>query len=156
MRGVIEEKTNRIVEVVVTSVHPFQLMMGKIIGIALVGLTQFSAWILLTIGIYQFTMSHFATPPKMPQTEQMQSIGTPGIQNPVMQDSSETPEIFKALSSIKTSFYFYLLGSFLFFFIFGYLLYGSMFAAIGSAVDSDTDTQQFMLPVIRLLQKIVK
>lgn len=73
-----------------------------------------------------------------------------------MQENVQTPEIIKALSSIKPSFYFYLLSTFLFYFIFGYLLYGSMFAAIGSAVDSETDTQQFMLPVtIPLIVSII-
>ena len=157
MRGVIEEKTNRIIEVIVTSVRPFQLLMGKIAGIALVGLTQFLAWILLTMGIYQFAMTQFTGPEKFAQTQQIQqSMNNPGISNPMMQENVQTPEIIKALSSIKPSFYFYLLSTFLFYFIFGYLLYGSMFAAIGSAVDSETDTQQFMLPVtIPLIVSII-
>ncbi len=147
MRGVIEEKTNRIVEVIVTSVRPFQLMMGKIAGIALVGLTQFLAWILLTMGIYQFAMTQFMGPGKIPQTQQIQPMGSSAFNSPMMQEPAEAPAIISALNSVKPSFYFYLLGTFLFYFIFGYLLYGSMFAAIGSAVDSETDTQQFMLPV---------
>ena len=149
MRGVIEEKTNRIVEVIVTSVRPFQLMIGKIAGIALVGLTQFLAWILLTMGIYQFAMTQFTNPLKMAQqTQQMQPMGNTIMNSPmIQQDNTEAPAMVKALNSIKPSFYFYLLGTFIFYFIFGYLLYGAMFAAIGSAVDSETDTQQFMLPV---------
>lgn len=147
MRGVIEEKTNRIVEVIVTSVRPFQLMMGKITGIALVGLTQFVAWILLTMGIYQFAITQFIGPDKLTKTEQVQPMGVGAMNNQMMQNPSETPEIVSAFNSLKPSFYLYLLGTFIFYFIFGYLLYGSMFAAIGSAVDSETDTQQFMLPV---------
>jgi ABC-2 type transport system permease protein len=147
MRGVIEEKINRIVEVIVTSVRPFQLMMGKIAGIALVGLTQFLAWIILTIGIYQFAMTQFIGPPKMTRTEQFQAMTTAGMNNQMMQQPSAAPEFFNAVRSLKPSFYLYLFGTFIFYFIFGYLLYGSMFAAIGSAVDSETDTQQFMLPV---------
>jgi len=156
MRGVIEEKTNRIVEVIVTSVRPFQLMIGKIAGIALVGLTQFIAWILLTAGIYQFAMIQFVGPPKINRTEQFQGLTTPGMNSQMMPQTSEAPEFIKALNSVNPSFYFYLLGTFLFYFIFGYLLYGSMFAAIGSAVDSETDTQQFMLPVtIPLIVSII-
>lgn len=147
MRGVIEEKTNRVIEVIITSVRPFQLMMGKITGIALVGLTQFMIWIVLTIGIFQLAASNFLPTPDINATEQI----APGMgsMHPAMTaaESAETPEIITAINSLNPSFYLYLLGTFLFYFIFGYLLYGAMFAAIGSAVDSETDTQQFMLPV---------
>ena len=156
MRGVIEEKTNRIVEVIVTSVRPFQLMMGKIAGIALVGLTQFIAWILLTVGIYQFAMTQFLGPPKKTGTEQFQAMNNAPMNSQMMQQPAATPEFFTAINSLNPSFYLYLLGTFIFYFIFGYLLYGSMFAAIGSAVDSETDTQQFMLPVtIPLIVSII-
>lgn len=152
MRGVIEEKTNRVVEVIITSVRPFQLMMGKIIGIALVGLTQFLVWILLTVAIYQFAVTQFVQKPQIPATEQI------GI-NQGMPDPAtvrEDPAIIKAINSIQPSFYFKLFFGFLFFFMFGYLLYAAMFAAIGSAVDSETDTQQFMLPVtIPLILSII-
>lgn len=150
MRGVIEEKTNRVIEVIITSVRPFQLMMGKILGIALVGLTQFLAWVILTIVIYQFVLSNFTEAPQMVNTEQIGAA--PGIaqMSTDLQDPAsitETPAIITAINSIQPSFYIYLIGCFLFYFIFGYLLYASMFAAIGSAVDSETDTQQFILPV---------
>jgi ABC-2 type transport system permease protein len=152
MRGVIEEKTNRIVEVIITSVRPFQLMMGKIIGIAMVGLTQFLAWIILTAGIYQFALHSFIQPSmqkQMVQQEMMQQqisgMNMSSTGNP--QELAEASGITGAIHSINPSFYLYLLGTFVFFFIGGYLLYGAMFAAIGSAVDSETDTQQFMLPV---------
>ena len=155
MRGVIEEKTNRVVEVIITSVRPFQLMMGKIIGIALVGLTQFLAWIFLTIGVYQFALSNFVNPSQLPQTQQIAPAGMQ-MQSDIPAEVIETPEIINIVNSIDISYYFYLLGTFLFYFIFGYLLYGSMFAAIGSAVDSETDTQQFMLPVtIPLILSII-
>jgi ABC-2 type transport system permease protein len=156
MRGVIEEKTNRIIEVIITSVRPFQLMAGKIVGIALVGLTQFTVWIILTVGIYQFAVSNFIGPPNQKQMIQseMSGISIPSSGNP--QELTESAGIIGVIDSINPSYYLYLLLTFLFYFISGYLLYGAMFAAIGSAVDSETDTQQFMLPVtIPLILSIV-
>jgi len=152
MRGVIEEKTNRIVEVIVTSVKPFQIMMGKIIGIALVGLTQFAVWILLTFGISQFGLRQVAGQQQMMPVSQIQS--SEQVQN--VQDIPAMTEFLSTIQSIPISYYLFLLGTFLFYFIFGYLLYAAMFAAIGSAVDNDTDTQQFMLPVtIPLILSII-
>ncbi len=156
MRGVIEEKTNRIIEVIITSVRPFQLMMGKIVGIALVGLTQFTVWILLTVGIYQVVLNNFIGPLNQKQMVQseMSGINVPSSGDP--QELAEASGIVGVVSSIKPSYYLYLLLTFLFYFIGGYLLYGAMFAAIGSAVDSETDTQQFMLPVtIPLILSII-
>jgi ABC-2 type transport system permease protein len=155
MRGVIEEKTNRIIEVIITSVTPFQLMTGKIVGIALVGLTQFFAWIVLTVGIYQVAVFTFIQPPLQVHEvqQQLQGINLPSG-NP--QELAEASGITAIIASIDPLFYLYMLGTFLFFFIGGYLLYGAMFAAIGSAVDSETDTQQFMLPVtIPLILSII-
>lgn len=155
MRGVIEEKTNRIVEVIVTSVRPFQLMMGKIAGIALVGLTQFVAWILLTIGIYQYALHQFF-PDEFKQTVEQTSeqIQSPVNNTPVVTDSAN--ELRGISDILPLDEILYILGIFVFFFLGGYLLYGAMFAAIGSAVDSETDTQQFMLPVtIPLILSII-
>ena len=132
MRGVIEEKTNRIVEVIISSVKPFQLMMGKILGVALVGLTQFILWIILTIilaSIAEFTF--------------LESINTIPEVN-TQKDSIILAEISSLINGINLV---KILISFLFFFLTGYLMYSSMFAAIGSAVDSESDTQQFILPV---------
>ena len=123
MRGVIEEKTSRIVEVIISSVRPFQLMMGKIVGVALVGLTQFVLWILLTYSIASLFEVVF-----MNSNNQSEIIT--GILSSVGQIN---------LSSIVISFLFYFMG--------GYLLYSSLFAAIGSAVDTESDTQQFVLPI---------
>jgi ABC-2 type transport system permease protein len=147
MRGVIEEKTSRIIEVIITSVRPFQLMAGKIIGIALVGLTQFTVWVVLTIGIYQFTLHNFLGNQVQKQMTQTEMSGIPMSSSVNPQQISEASGIVGVISSFDTSYYIYLLLTFLFYFIGGYLLYGAMFAAIGSAVDSETDTQQFMLPV---------
>jgi ABC-2 type transport system permease protein len=139
MRGVIEEKTNRIVEVIISSLKPFELMMGKIIGIALVGLTQFVIWVVLVTilggGSSGLILSQMELPSEaqqaMSQTGQGQAMG----------------DIGNILSAIRGFNFTYLISVFVFYFISGYLFYGALFAAIGSAVDSETDTQQFMLPV---------
>jgi ABC-2 type transport system permease protein len=120
MRGVIEEKTSRIIEVIISSVKPFQLMLGKIIGVGLVGLTQFGAWIILSIIATKIAGHSFAGP----------GSGMIGV-----------------LDVLQTIPFGYILGCFLFYFLSGYLLYSALFAAVGSAVDSETETQQFMFPI---------
>lgn len=158
MRGVIEEKTNRIVEVVISSVKPFQLMMGKIIGIALVGLSQFVLWIILTAGILQVVQVTLMPDPTQ-MMEQMQAQSPQSImsdneivsenqeEKPVTADNNELNELQVIVSSLQNINWGLIVGVFAFYFLFGYLLYGSLFAAIGSAVDNETDTQQFMLPI---------
>ncbi len=140
MRGVIEEKSSRIIEVIISSVKPFQLMMGKIVGIAAVGLTQFLLWAILTFAVYSAIMGIYGmTPETMAQLNQLQGQGAD------FSDSQmQLAQITGALSSLNLV---KLLLSFIFYFIAGYLLYGALFAAVGSAVDSDADSQQFMLPV---------
>lgn len=147
MRGVIEEKTSRVVEVIVSSVKPFQLMLGKIIGVAMVGLTQFVLLITFTSILYSVFI--LAMVPDMAQIGEMQM--TPEVMEQMQQqagpdvfDPNDPTSIITMLSRINFPL---LLGLFAFYFIGGYLLYGALFAAIGSTVDSDTDTQQFMLPV---------
>jgi ABC-2 type transport system permease protein len=151
MRGVIEEKTSRIVEVLVSSVKPFQLMMGKVVGIALVGLTQFLLWILFTFLI--ITAIQTAMPEKFakanPQTQINQGVTMPNqdaITKEIPQDSNGSmfADVTDGLAFINIT---QLLICFILYFLFGYLLYGALFAAIGAAVDNETDTQQFMLPV---------
>jgi len=154
MRGVIEEKTNRIVEVIVSSVKPFQLMLGKIIGVALVGLTQFLLWVVFTtilVGAFQQTFpDKFKAPAAQQQfvtgqQMQPQAIADETTANLKVETGNETAnQIFEAIASINFP---VMIVSFIFFFIGGYLLYGALFAAIGSAVDNEADTQQFMLPV---------
>jgi len=121
MRGVIEEKTSRIVEVIVSSVKPFQLMLGKIIGVGLVGLTQFVLWILLSFIVTQL-------------------VGGGGGHN--AQPSPVTTFTNNLGENIV-----YELSCFMFYWLSGYLLYSALFAAVGSAVDSETETQQFMFPI---------
>ena len=161
MRGVIEEKTNRIVEVIISSVRPFQLMMGKIVGIALVGITQFALWVLLTFVFISVAQSFFKTDNPLQQTIQAQSIMDQsgveqGNSNSVVDEMKEYSEAEAIFDSIKTIDFGAMIGSFVFFFLMGYLLYAAMFAAIGSAVDNEADTQQFMMPVtIPLILSIV-
>ena len=148
MRGVIEEKTNRIIEVVISSVKPFQLMLGKIVGIAMVGLTQFLLWIVLTSAII-FTANSFIPDnikKEMNRAQQMEEF-MPEAQKPVKKEADAKNilvELSENLSLINFALIFF---SFLFFFLGGYLLYAALFAAIGAAVDSEADTQQFMFPI---------
>lgn len=138
MKGVAEEKSNRIVEVIISSVKPFDLMLGKILGIALVGLTQILTWIVLST-----VLIVFITPLVSPDTI------TPETTQAIM-DTSQAPAIPQdsgMLAAIMQLDFGILIFSFLFYFITGYLLYSALFAAIASAVDSETDTQQFMFPV---------
>ena len=149
MRGVIEEKTGRIVEVIVSSVKPFQLLMGKVVGVVLVGLTQFTAWIILTLLLVIparfFFFSNITDELIQQQANKVQVIGSAAGDFIQQSEAAEKAiEIFNIMQSINFG---VLIICFLFFFIGGYLLYSSLFAAIGSAVDTETDTQQFMLPV---------
>jgi len=122
MQGVMEEKTNRIVEIIISSVKPFDLMMGKLIGIGLVGLTQFVIW-----GVFLFGVSFFGL---------FFSDGFGLFQ--------KTSGLFEAVNMVEICFYFIL------FFIGGYLMYASLFASIGAMVNSQEDTQQYMMPIIIL------
>jgi ABC-2 type transport system permease protein len=119
MRGVIEEKTSRIVEVIISSVKPFQLMLGKIIGVGMVGLTQFLLWIILSTSV-SYIAGHFFSVPASPVMGFVKNLG-----------ANAYVEI----------------GYFMFYWVTGYLLYSALFAAVGSAVDSETETQQFMFPI---------
>jgi ABC-2 type transport system permease protein len=156
MRGVLEEKTSRIVEVVISSVKPFQLMMGKIIGIGLIGLTQFVAWMVLTFGIAtvaQMALTPKAEPVKMEQTAPADIMNNASPISQVGPESmapseSEGVQVFNGLMGKLSQVNFvFVIGAFIFYFLGGYVLYGSLFAAIGAAVDNETDTQQFMLPI---------
>ena len=150
MRGVIEEKVSRIIEVIISSVKPFQLMMGKIIGVGAVGLTQFILWIALSVSLFYIAGPTVMKSTMQSRTEQVQKMQTatgdaPAVaQAPPQQNSSEMGEVMRSLRNINIP---YTIGCFLFYFLFGYLLYSAIFAAVGSAVDSETETQQFILPV---------
>ncbi len=140
MRSVIEEKTNRIIEIIVSSVKPFQLMMGKIIGTSLAGILQFFIWAILGL-IFMFAASAFfginATPTAKIPPELLQTAQSEFAINAKMY-----------LAEIWTLPIVTILISFMVYFIGGYFLYSSFYAAIGAAVDSETDSQQFLLPII--------
>lgn len=155
MRGVAEEKQNRIVEVIISSVKPIQLMMGKILGIAAVGLTQIAIWVIL-IGCLIVGAGSLSNGSKndVPQVAiQAQSIMDKSSNMPTVNDEislqtitadSETGEIYEIIKGLD---FFKLITSFIIFFVLGYLLYSSMMAAVAAAVDSDEDMNQFILPI---------
>ncbi|WP_026899122.1 ABC transporter permease [Daejeonella oryzae] len=144
MRGVIEEKTTRIIEVIVSSVKPFQLMLGKILGIGMVGLTQFLLWIILSVGLATVAGTLILkSDSSKEKIEQMKN-------NPdqALQQSDGRADAFLNFSKAADTVDFpYILTTFLFYFLGGYLIYSALFAAVGSAVDNETETQQFMLPI---------
>jgi len=147
MRGVLEEKSNRIVEIVISSVKPFQLMMGKVLGLAMVGLTQILIWVILSgvliFGISLFAGGDMASMQELSETAQQMQQGQmpPGAED---LDLSKLDEIKMALAGLNFPF---IIISFVFYFLSGYLMYSSLFAAVGAAADAETDTQQFMLPI---------
>ena len=150
MRGVTEEKTSRIVEVIISSVKPYQLMMGKIIGVALVGLTQFLLWILLTILLttaagYAFKDQIGDNPQaKMEEVQKKMPTSSMGAATVSAGDDNPVAEVLGAVKSLNIP---YIIACFLFYYLGGYLFYSALFGAVGAAVDNDADTQQFMLPI---------
>lgn len=147
MNGVIEEKSNRIIEVMISSVRPFQLMMGKIIGVGLVGITQFLLW-----GVLTFTASTATTSLMTGKIEEKVKVmqkggaGKEEIEKLKKDFSSKNPlsDISQTIENISLA---KLIICFLLFYIGGYLIYSSLFAAVGSAVENSTEAQQFLLPV---------
>lgn len=146
MRGVIEEKTNRIIEVIISSVKPFELMMGKITGIALVGLTQFLLWVVLTAAIISIGGMFLPAP-------EVFSTGTV-LSEQIAETSANTDGqntltmVYEAIHTINFK---VILSCFIIYFLGGYFLYSAMFSAIGAAVDNETDTQQFVTPITLLI-----
>lgn len=144
MRSVIEEKTSRIIEVIISSVKPYQLMMGKIIGNSFAGILQFLIWVVLIFVlifglslIFGSYMSADNVPLSVQQINQM-----PSAAKVIVQALQKFNLYYTEIPVMKTVFFFLL------FFIGGYFLYSSLYAAIGAAVDSETDSQQFLLPII--------
>ena len=160
MRGVMEEKTSRIVEVIVCSVKPFQLMMGKVVGIGLVGLTQFALWVLLSAvavtGVQLTNADIFEQAARNSSRTEIASKGTEATSQyqtaqyeAAQYEAGEgidrsLQDLIQGLTDIN---YPLLILLFIFYFVFGYLLYASLFAAAGSLVDNETDSQQFTLPL---------
>lgn len=144
MRGIIEEKSNRIIEVIISSVKPFQLMMGKIFGIGLVGLTQFILWILLSVMLAGAASLFFVSKEELAQ-QVLENKIAPSNEGLVYHETNgisvEFWEIFQSInfSEIIICFFIFFLG--------GYLIYSALFAAVGSAVDSETEASQFTMPI---------
>ena len=164
MRGVIEEKTSRIVEVIISSVKPFELMMGKILGVALVGLTQFLLWVALSSGISFVASQLLASNSEGSPATTVAANTKTALQG--AEKAGAAPKLTKGLkkenisqkisNALGTVDFVTQIICFVFYFIGGYLLYSSLFAAVGAAVDSETDTQQFMLPItIPLILSII-
>jgi ABC-2 type transport system permease protein len=138
MQGIIEEKMSKVVEVIVSSVRPFQLMLGKILGLASVGLLQFLIWIVLISTLSSLVMGYFGL--DMPQQQMAESMSGQDVQ----MQNQKVSDLMLTFSQIPFT---YVIFNFLFYFLGGYLLYGALFAAVGSAVDSPAEAQQFMFPI---------
>jgi len=140
MRSVIEEKTSRIIEVIISSVKPIKLMLGKIFGTSLAGITQFAIWVIL-LGVLLIISSHFFG---------FDVFNTPqqDVMSEAMNNKINNSELQGLINDFRSLPIFNLIIAFILFFICGYLLYSSLYAAIGAAVDNETDSQQFIFPII--------
>ncbi|HBG87043.1 MAG TPA: ABC transporter permease, partial [Marinilabiliaceae bacterium] len=148
MQGVMEEKTNRIIEVIVSSVKPFELMMGKILGIALVALTQVALWIVLTGIILSGVKMAFSSESDLASRMTGIEMATGNADaTEAIAEQSNSFNYDKVMSNMESMNPVGTLILFLLYFLGGYMLYASLYAAIGAAVGNNTDTQQFMLPV---------
>jgi ABC-2 type transport system permease protein len=144
MRSVIEEKTNRIIEIIVSSVKPFKLMMGKIVGTSLAGVLQFTIWCVLGFTLFIVVSMLFG----------MQMGGAAGqVQQQAAQGGAEGFWLY--INELLKLPLFTIIVSFLVYFVGGFFLYSSLYAAIGAAVDSETDSQQFLLPILMPLMLAV-
>jgi ABC-2 type transport system permease protein len=146
MRGVMEEKTNRIAEVMVSSVKPFQLMIGKIVGIGAVGITQFLIWIILIVSLSAAAGAIFSPETLQQAADANQQLNTGGATSMANNSAIQFAEIKNTLGSANWGL---IIGCFLFYFTFGYLFYAALFAAVGSAVNEDPqDAQSLLLPIM--------
>ena len=146
MQGVIEEKSTKVMEVMVSSVRPFELMMGKILGIASVAVTQFVIWVVFILVVGGVAMSLFGV------NEMMAAASASAAMDPTAMMGAEMPaldsETLAIISTVTDPAYLLrILGGFLIYFIGGYLLYAAMFAAVGSAVDNEKDTNNLQMPI---------
>jgi len=150
MQGVIQEKSNRIVEVIISSVKPIELMLGKILGVACVAVVQFLIWVVLTFGIVSAVSAASGIGSEPGQiaaaADATQMISSSDVSSAVSEITSSgvLSTITSTLGNINFPF---IIGCFLIYFVLGYLLYASMFAAVGSAVDNEADTSQLTMPV---------
>ena len=155
LRGVLEEKSNRIVEVLISSVKPTQLLVGKIVGIALVGLTQLAIWVVLSVGI--LIGVQFAAPNLFSNDTVETMVETPGVNMPDSSSLNVAPDnIFEMIQNYFSVSFGTIIFSFIFFFVVGYLIYSTLYAATGSVVDNESDSQQYTMPItIPLILAIV-
>ena len=144
MRSVIEEKTSRIIEVIISSVKPFQLMLGKILGNALAGILQFIIW-MISAGFLMYVFSLFFGADTATSTTSLNQMTPEMAQQVQLAAMSDLQIAFMEVKNLPILTMFF---SFIVYFLGGYLIYSSIYAAIGAAVDSETDTQQFMMPVL--------
>ena len=144
MRSVMEEKKNRIVEVIISSVKPFQLMAGKIIGTALVGLTQVAIWVILGIIAITAAQSFFTPESAGQMTQSLMESQPMGVGMPAMAEQNQVAEVLELVGNLNIPL---ILFSFLFYFLAGYLMYSSLLGAVGAAVDNEEDSQQLVLPI---------
>jgi ABC-2 type transport system permease protein len=148
MRGVMEEKTNRIAEVIISSVKPFELMLGKIIGIGAVGLTQFALWIILITTLTSVGMGLLPADIQHQVTTLQQTNGQMGGAASMAQASESAMRIYNMQHTISTANWPLIIGCFIFYFMGGYLFYSALFAAVGSVVNEDPqDAQSLMFPI---------
>jgi ABC-2 type transport system permease protein len=131
MRGVIEEKTSRIIEVMASSAQPFELLLGKVLGVGALGATQFLIWVVTISGITSFGAPLIYS--MMGHTETTTSVA----------QATQSPQFAMQMPTINASLWIF----FIIFFVFGYLMYSALFAAVGSAADSETDVQQLTFPI---------
>lgn len=152
MQGVIEEKNNRVVEVIISSVKPIHLMMGKILGLAAVSLVQIFIWIILTLGLSTVGINIITEKNHIANVAQVQGASQnvmveQGADQANMSSNVAPGEGENFISALKGQNYSLIIGGFIFYFIAGFLLYAAMFAAIGSAVENISDTQQLVMPI---------
>lgn len=145
MRSVMEEKKSRIIEVIISSVKPVELMTGKIIGTALVGLTQVAIWVVLGAVVMIGVQSFFS--PETAQQMGQNIMENQGQMNPAMTQAAQPNEVMQVMEMISNLNIPLILFCFVFYFLAGYLLYSSLMGAIGAAVDNDEDSQQMIFPV---------
>lgn len=155
LRGVLEEKSNRIVEVLISSVKPTQLLVGKIVGIALVGLTQLAIWVVLSVGIL---LGVQIAAPNLFSPDTVETMAeTPGVNVPNTATIDIAPDnIFEMIQNYFSVSFGTIIFAFIFFFVVGYLIYSTLYAATGSVVDNESDSQQYTMPItIPLILAIV-
>lgn len=151
MQGVIEEKNNRVIEVVISSVKPINMMLGKIFGLASVSLLQILIWVVLTFGLASVGISFITEKSGKANTEQVQAAKNMAEQQGINTDNIPTEvnsnESNNFLTALQNQNFGLIIGGFIFYFLGGFLLYAALYAAVGSAVENITDTQQLVLPI---------